>query len=163
MMALQRLHLFESRVDTFYEDEVLQETIILSAIKNPVAPETIRITSTMGPNDTFVTSREASYDEVVIPNDPESCIRIVSDEGGQQIAQRMAKLHTQLTDLGISVSTGRVVDFRIREYLRLHSEEGTVPLIYPTHVSSGKVVWPKSQARKPNAIVLWPTFNSDNN
>ncbi len=33
-------------------------------------------------------------------------------------------------------------------------EEGTVPLIYPTHISSGEVVWPKLQARKPNAIAV---------
>ena len=153
-MALQRLHLFESRVDTFHEDEVLQETIILSAIKASTDPETILITSTTGPDDTFVISRKAPYDEIVVPNDSESCIHIVSDEGGQQIAQRMARLSTQLSDLDISVSTGRVVDFRVREALRLHPEEGTVPLIYPTHISSGKVVWPKQQARKPNAIAV---------
>ncbi len=153
-MALQHLHLFESRVNTFHEDEVLQETIILSAIKTPLSPETILITSTTGPDDTFVVAREARYNEVVVPNDSESCIRIVSDEGGQQIAQRMAMLHTQLVDLDISVSTGRVVDFRVQESLRLLPEDGTVPLIYPTHISSGTVVWPKPEARKPNAIVV---------
>ena len=153
-MALQRLHLFESRTSTFHEDEVLQETIILSAIKGYQAPKTILITSTTGPEDLFVTAREAPYTEVVVPNDSESCIRIVSDEGGQQIAQRMAMLHTRLTDLGISVSTGRVVDFRVQECLRLLPEDGTVPLIYPTHISSGKIVWPKTKTRKPNAIVV---------
>ncbi len=153
-MALQRLHLFESRINTFHEDEVLQETVILSAIKASLEPETILITSTTSPDDTFVITRKALYTEVVVPNDPESCIRIVSDEGGQQIAQRMAMLHTQLTDLGISVSTGRVVDFRVQESLRLLPEDGTVPLIYPTHISSGTVVWPKPQVRKPNAIAV---------
>ncbi|GAC1654592.1 MAG: BsuBI/PstI family type II restriction endonuclease [Ktedonobacteraceae bacterium] len=153
-MALQRLHLFESRVNTFYEDEVLQETVILSAIKTPLVPETILITSTTSPDDTFVVTHKVLYTEVVVPDDSESCIRIVSDEGGQQIAQRMTTLHTQLTDLGISVSTGRVVDFRVQESLRLLPEDGTVPLIYPTHISSGTVVWPKPQTRKPNAIVI---------
>ena len=153
-MALQRLHLFGSRVDTFYQDEVLQETVILSAIKTPAVPEKVLITSTNGPNDPFVIARDALYHEVVVPNDSESCIRIVSDGGGQQIAQRMVSLHTQLTDLGISVSTGRVVDFRVQEALRLLPEEGSVPLIYPTHISSGTVVWPKPEARKPNAIVV---------
>ncbi len=152
-MALQRLHLFDSRVDTFHEDEVLQETLILSAKKTPVVPQTISISSTTGPDDTFAIAREALYSEIIAPNDSESCIRIVFDEGGQQIAQLMASLSAQLSDLDISVSTGRVIDFRAQEYLRMYPEEGTVPLIYPIHVSSGRVVWPKPQIRKPNAIV----------
>lgn len=153
-MALRRLHLFESRINTFQEDEVLQETIILSAVKAFLVPKTVHITSTNGPNDSFVVSREVSYDEVIDANDSESCIRIVSDEGGKQITQRMTTLYTQLADLGISISTGRVVDFRAQEHLRLLPEHGTVPLIYPTHISSGRVVWPKPEARKPNAIIL---------
>ena len=153
-MALRRLHLFESRINTFREDEVLQETVILSAIKASFIPKTVLITSTAGPNDNFVVSRDVSYDEVIAPNDPEFCIRIVSDESGKQITQRMAKLQTQLDTLGISVSTGRVVDFRAQEHLRLLPEPGTVPLIHPTHISSGSVVWPKPEARKPSAIIL---------
>ncbi len=153
-MALRRLHLFESRQNTFQEDEVLQETIIVSAVKASLAPKTVLITSTHGPDDNFAVTREVPYNEVISPDDPEFCIRIVSDEGGKQITQRMAKLQTHLDDLGISVSTGRVVDFRIQDYLRILPEEGTVPLIYPTHISSGQVVWPKPEARKPNAIVV---------
>jgi len=85
-MTLRRLHLFESRQNTFQEDEVLQETMILSAVKASLVPETVLVTSTHGPNDSFVVTREVPYDEVVSPDDPEFCIRIVSDEGGKQIA-----------------------------------------------------------------------------
>ena len=153
-MTLKRLHLFESRQNTFQEDEVLQETMILSAAKASSVPETVLVTSTHGPTDSFIVTREVPYDEVISPDDSEFCIRIVSDEGGKQITQRMAKQPTRLDDLGISVSTGRVVDFRAQNFLRMLPEEGTVPLIYPTHISSGQVVWPKPEARKPNAIVV---------
>ncbi len=85
-MTLRRLHLFESRQNTFQEDEVLQETMILSAVKASLVPETVLVTSTHGPNDSFAVTREVPYDEVVSPDDPEFCIRIVSDEGGKQIA-----------------------------------------------------------------------------
>ena len=66
----------------------------------------------------------------------------------------MTTLESTLDDLGIDVSTGRVVDFRAEELLRLHPEEGTVPLIYPTHITSGEVVWPKLEARKPSSIMV---------
>jgi adenine-specific DNA-methyltransferase len=36
----------------------------------------------------------------------------------------------------------------------LHPEEGTVPLLYPAHISSGEVVWPSQEARKPGALVV---------
>jgi len=58
----------------------------------------------------------------------------------------------KLSDLGLQVSTGPVVDFRLKEALRNHSEHSTVPLIYPETVRSGKVNWPPTKPRKPIAI-----------
>jgi len=55
--------------------------------------------------------------------------------------------------LGLSVSTGRVVDFRAKEFLRQQPERDTAPLIYPCHFNGGFVHWPREKARKPNAIV----------
>jgi adenine-specific DNA-methyltransferase len=46
-----------------------------------------------------------------------------------------------------------VVDFRLRQDLRREAEPGAVPLIYPSHFSSHRVVWPKPGNRKPNSIV----------
>jgi adenine-specific DNA-methyltransferase len=59
----------------------------------------------------------------------------------------------RLPVLGVTVSTGRVVDFRLREALRQEAGEGAVPLLYPCHFNGGKVHWPKPAGRKPNAIV----------
>ena len=38
-----------------------------------------------------------------------------------------------LEDLGIDVSTGPVVDFRLAEFLRDDPQSDTLPLIYPIH------------------------------
>jgi adenine-specific DNA-methyltransferase len=148
--------LFESREHAFQEDDVLQETLILSAVKTPCTSETstILITNTTGSTNDVVAMHTVPYHEVISPHDPQSCIRIVSDEGDQQIAKRMATLPATLEDLGIEVSTGRVVDFRVEALLRLHPEEGTVPLLYPAHISSGEVVWPSQEVRKPGALVV---------
>ncbi len=54
--------------------------------------------------------------------------------------------------LGVTVSTGRVVDFRSKEFLRADPEAETVPLIYPTHLVEAGVSWPKA-TKKPNALV----------
>jgi adenine-specific DNA-methyltransferase len=58
-----------------------------------------------------------------------------------------------LADLGIKVSTGPVVDFRLKEHLRDMPEPGTVPLIYPGHLSMTGTVWPVPGLKKPNAIL----------
>ncbi len=58
-----------------------------------------------------------------------------------------------LNNLDLAVSTGRVVDFRAREYLRDKSSARTVPLIYPQNLKGGLVDWPVSKASKPVAIV----------
>lgn len=120
-MTLRHLHLFESREHAFQEDDVLQETLILSTVKTPCTPETstILITNTVGSTNDVVAMHTVPYHEVISPHDPQSCIRIVSNEGDQQIAKRMATLPATLEDLGIEVSTGRVVDFRIEALLRL--------------------------------------------
>jgi len=68
----------------------------------------------------------------------------------------MASLDASLSDLGLTVSTGRVVDFRAKELLRAQPGRNTVPLIYPCHLQDGFVEWPNGRTRKPNAIELGP-------
>lgn len=55
---------------------------------------------------------------------------------------------SSLNKLGLSVSTGRVVDFRAREHLRQTPEQETVPLIYPCHFLNGFVKWPVESGKK---------------
>ncbi|MBE3076262.1 MAG: hypothetical protein IMZ75_15200 [Actinobacteria bacterium] len=57
-----------------------------------------------------------------------------------------------MKEIGLEVSTGPVVDFRLRRHLCDMPEPGTVPLLYPGHLSGHKVEWPKAGFRKPNAI-----------
>jgi adenine-specific DNA-methyltransferase len=59
-----------------------------------------------------------------------------------------------MDELGLEVSTGPVVDFRAREYLRRFPQEGTVPIIYPAHFQGGFVQWPIKSVKKPNAILF---------
>ena len=65
----------------------------------------------------------------------------------------MDGLGSTLEALGVAVSTGRVVEFRLKDFLRKEPDCGTVPLLYPCHFNGGTVHWPKLEARKPNAIL----------
>lgn len=152
-MALRSFHLFGSRQDAFRADGVLQENIIWSAVKSNTAPRRVTIVSGSGPEDDLPTLREVPYEQIVRPDDPQRFIYLGADLFDSVIAQQMLGLPATLTDLGLEVSTGRVVDFRTADALRAFSTKDTVPLIYPTHLEDGAVVWPKLTGKKPNAIV----------
>jgi len=74
---------------------------------------------------------------------------VVSDE---EVRRKIASFATPLASLGLAVSTGRVVDFRAKEFLVQCAEADTAPLIYPSHFKRGLVHWPNDGGRKPNAI-----------
>ena len=156
LMALKRIHVFESRKRAFQDDDVLQENVIFHAIRGGAKDGAVTIASSTGPGDELPTLRDVPYSQVVSPLDPDSFIHIVPDDIGQQIAEQMAHFATSLEELGISVSTGRVVDFRAAKYLRANPSDNTAPLIYPHHLSNGFVSWPKHHAKKPNAVLIAP-------
>lgn len=148
--ALRNLHMFDKRNVVFADSEVLQENVIFRAVVGE-APATVRISTSHGYTDTPV-AHEVPYAQVVSPTDPQSFIHITPDVGGLVLAERMAALPASLAQLGLTVSTGRVVDFRTRENLRAEHSEGTVSLLYPGHLTDGRISWPMSAGKKPNAL-----------
>jgi len=150
-MNFRRIHLFESRTDSFKNDEVLQENIIYHAIKDGSHGEVV-ISSSESIEDVG-TSHSLEYDKLVHPEDEDKFIRILRDESDIQIKHLMEGITCSLDDLNLKVSTGKVVDFRTTENLRSSPTEDTVPLIYPVHFNEGYLKWPIASANKPNAIL----------
>jgi adenine-specific DNA-methyltransferase len=88
----------------------------------------------------------------VHPDDPLRFIHVLTSPGHGTIELSPA-IRYSLEDLGIAVSTGPVVDFRLKAHLRDLPGPGTVPLLYPGHFGGGRgVEWPKPDLKKPNAI-----------
>jgi adenine-specific DNA-methyltransferase len=152
-MELRRIHVFESRRAAFREDNVLQENIIFHAAKGNRQPHEIIISASSGKEGGEITQAVLPFAEVVHPEDAEKFIRIPSAVDHAAARETLSGLGESLASLGITVSTGPVVDFRFRESLRRKPEPGTAPLLYPCHFNGGTVCWPKLDARKPNAIV----------
>lgn len=163
-MTIRRIHLFDSRQEAFRDDAILQETIILHSVKRSVersvkrntegqaVPEPVTITSSAGADEQSVLTRLLPYSKVVHPDDPERFIRVVTDGISQQVVDRMDRFRITLDDLGLTVSTGRVVDFRARDYLQvLRQQPEAAPLIYPVNLEGGGIAWPK-QTKKAQYI-----------
>lgn len=152
-LELHRIHVFESRQAAFRNDGVLQENIVFHAVKGRNQPDALTISSSSGELGDDITETVFPFEHIVHPRDPEKFIHIPSAESHATAKETMDGLRTSLTSLGVTVSTGRVVDFRLKDALRKEPERGTVPLLYPCHFNGGTVHWPRLNARKPNAIL----------
>ena len=70
-----------------------------------------------------------------------------------QISHKMRNLQSSLGQLGIGVSTGKVVNFRNVDALKDKPARNTVPLIHPFNLFNGSIVFP-SHSKKESHIKM---------
>lgn len=151
LLGVDRISVFQERGSLFADLSVLQENIILTATRGR-RPEKVAVTTSRGQGDA-THEHLVRYEDVVRPGDPEAFLHVPTDVDDGRVASAIEDLPAGLADLGVKVSTGKVVDFRSKQALRMMPEPGTVPLIYPGHLREGRLKWPLPGFRKPNAIV----------
>lgn len=161
-MMLNHIHIFDTRNTAFSDDDVLQENIIVHCIKGTMGANE-KVTITSSPTSDFriddetgqvtatdMTLRKVELSKIVNPNDAQRFIHIAATPREQQIIDRLAPFSTSLEALGVQVSTGPVVNFRLKNDLRNEPTPGSVPLLFPQHLNGG-IRWPLD-GKKPNAI-----------
>ncbi len=148
--AIRRIHLFGSRKKAFREDKVLQENVIVVLEKGGRQRGVTVSTST---DDTLADAAGSEYPfgEIVREDDKEVFIHIPARPEADFFKDAKAFSYT-LSEIGIQVSTGPVVDFRMKDQLRAMPEAGAVPLLYPCHFKGQFMQWPIEGGKKPNAI-----------
>lgn len=147
--AIRHIHLFDARNKAFKDDGVLQENIIIKLVRGA---EQGAVTVSSSTDDSFAdyADKQHAFARIVFPDDADAFIHIPTGDD-EQLLERASFGHS-LADLGLTVSTGPVVDFRLRDDLRANPELGTVPLLYPGHFNGIGLQWPKPGFKKPNAI-----------
>lgn len=138
--ALDHIHVFDSRSTVFSDSGVLQENIIFSVTRGGTN-ETVTLSASVGHQHEIRTFQVPSAD-IVRPTDRRKFIRIPVGEGDDETVAKMLDLPTSLDELGLTVSTGRVVDFRSRDNLKAEAKTG-FPMVYPANLSAGSVAHPK--------------------
>jgi adenine-specific DNA-methyltransferase len=155
-MALEQLHVFDRRDALFAGDEVLQENVIMYARRTPRRPVSVVLSSSEGLSPAGERSRTVPYSRVMDPADSSRVVHVALEAVDDDVRNKVMGMPATLAKLGIAVSTGRVVDFRAKDFLRMISGDGTVPLIYPLHFDGMSVRWPSLGTRKPNALLASP-------
>ncbi len=155
-MRFHRLHVFDLRDNAFAEARVLQENIVFRAERAGDRNPDVVVSASADAAQVGRRMRRIKHTELIRDGDRHAFVHIAPDDDVGAIRERIAGLKADLAELGLAVSTGRVVDFRAREMLRAEPGRDTIPLIYPCHLRAGYVEWPRFGARKPNALAMRP-------
>lgn len=148
--AIESIHLFDSRNQAFADDDVLQENVIIRLRRSALQGSVVISRSTNASFSDLETDVVA-FDRIVLSDDQDKFIRIPSGKTERGLSD-ISDYSKTLQEIGVSVSTGPIVDFRMKEHLQMEPLPGSVPLLYPGHFIDGKLVWPKPHFKKPNAI-----------
>ena len=149
--AIRHLHLFNARNKAFKDDQVLQESVVIR-LECGAKPDMVMVSTST--DDTFddLQTHEYPASRILVPEDGERFIHIpISPE--HSALDQPKEICYSLADIGVNISTGPVVDFRLKEYLRSMPEHGTVPLLYPAHFQGDQLRWPIQGMKKPNAML----------
>lgn len=153
---LTHLHVLDSRTATFGHDDVLQENVIFRLERGTSQQSMVSVEWSGGGTPDEIHRRVVPFEQVVQPGDSDHVIHIAPDDWDKTVSDLVTQLPCSLGQLGLEVSTGRVVEFRAREHLRPTLEPESVPLLYPRHIYGQSIRWPHPRANKPNALSLSP-------
>lgn len=149
--ALRYIHLFDSRTQTFRDDDVLQENVII-LVERGGHQDDVTISHSTDDQFTDLTTHTHPFDRIVFPGDPEQFIFVPESDKHSDIELSEA-VRFSLKDLDIGISTGPVVDFRLKDHITQMPEPGTVPLLYAGHFNRQGTYWPKEGIKRGNAIL----------
>ncbi|MBE3062295.1 MAG: Eco57I restriction-modification methylase domain-containing protein [Cutibacterium acnes] len=138
-LMVDSLHAFESRRDSFEEDAVLQETVIVWATGRAIRENGFNVlfTRSQGMSDLDQALVQAVPAERIVADDEHATVTLPS-EGANLFDGWSATLATY----GLKVSTGPVIAFRCKEFISTQGGDDTVPLLWMQHVGQQEINWP---------------------
>jgi len=152
-VKISNLHLFISRDSIFSCDSILQETIILAAVKTDIQPETITITESEDAGSILLKKEFTIPYSSCVKSDINNFMFIPTSEEDIKILDFINQWHYTLSDIGFIMKTGLVVDFRETEWLRSSPDDDTVPLFWAYNLDKGGMDFPVTVDDKPQFLL----------
>jgi adenine-specific DNA-methyltransferase len=152
-ISISNLHLFHSRGDVFDSDKVLQEAIILKAVKSKHKSDSILISASQNMYFEESFSRIVPYSSVVDMNSENLFIMIPTSDEEIALLSFINKWSFNLLSLGFKLKTGPVVDFRATDLLKEEAGDNTVPLLWANHFSNFGITFPVSDSKNLQYIL----------
>lgn len=147
-VQIDKIHLFNSRKDTFNRDNILQETVVIKAINESIDPnKKVLVSSSLGIKDIFEPSIKCFISsELIDLNSKEKILHLPTSNKEESILKLVSFWGNVLADFDIQISTGPVVSFRALDYIQNNYENGIVflaPLFWLHNVNKMILEWPK--------------------
>lgn len=155
-ITIDHIHIFESRKDIFISDGVLQENVILKITKSK-ARKNSKISISVSRDKLFEDFRtfKVASKYIFYHKNGDVFIRIPSSSLDVRILDLIDKWPNTLSDIGFKISTGPVVPFRAKKYLRKKFIGlGEVPLLWMHNIQGFDVIWPLRKNDKEEAILF---------
>jgi adenine-specific DNA-methyltransferase len=159
-VALRRAHLFESRKKIFGEDDVLQETVIFSALKESPLNGFVEISSSQGIDDVdAAVPRPLLLSDVIDTDTEESIVHFPVDDFDNDVREIFSQWDCRLNSFGLQISTGPIVPFRTSALVD-NGESESAPVLWIQHINRMAVTWPLLEFSKRQKIrVALDTYN----
>ncbi len=153
-VALDHIHIFESRTDTFKHSNVLQESIISKVHRLGTPSPAITVTASFGASLTNGLQRsDVPATDIIDNSSDDYVIRIPEGDDDREIMQLVESLPFRFSETGLRISTGPIVLFRAAEYLVADATDKTaVPLLHPHNVKPFATTWPLAKNGKHKAF-----------
>jgi adenine-specific DNA-methyltransferase len=154
-MALDRIHLFESRTEAFRD--VLQESLITASHRLGKPSRTVSVSASFGLNLHLTKVSILQTSSVIDDSCGHANIRIPASLEDQAISDAVESWPYRFPERGLRISTGPVVMFRATEFL-LQEPNGkdTAPLLSVFNVKPFQTEWPLITSKHPAALKVCP-------
>ncbi len=158
-VQIDKIHLFKSRKETFAADSVLQETVIIKGINEPInINKLVRVSSCANLNDiNNPVIKYYVFRELVDLASEEKLLHLPISDKEEEILGIATSWSNTLADYNISISTGPVVSFRAIDFIQNHCEKedtSFVPLFWLHNVNKMELDWPKDYKGK-GQFITW--------
>lgn len=153
-----QVHLFGSRTEAFDRSAVLQENVILHAVRddgwnsNPDS-FSVRVSFSAGARDIdYACSRTVPMTEIIDVKSHNRFLHIPTSDEEQAIIHLINSWSGNLHKYGLEISTGPVVPFRATQFITDENGSGKVPLLWMQNVKPLVTTWPVSTRKQQYVI-----------
>ena len=156
-MRITHLHLFTSRESISGDnDNVLQETVILRAVKSQEYFNSIKITESVGEDCINIINKNYADYDICVKQDNNSFLFFPTCEKDIKVLNFVNQWPSTLSKLGYKMKTGIVVDFRETEWMRRNDNDSAIPLLWAYNFRNHRIQFPVEVEGKPQYLINVP-------
>lgn len=165
IIALDFIHLFESRTEAFQRDKVLQESIIVCGSKRKYSLNQLQISFENAHQEkTIISTSQGLRDleqsnintytssDLININSNSNILFIPTSSKVYDVIKLFKTWENKFTSLGCDISTGPVVAFRCAREIQSIKGEKVLPMLWLHNVSKMNTAWPVDKAGKGQFI-----------